>query len=139
MIKRIILFLLFASLIVLLITSVILQPNHKKLAETLTVKTDNITHLKITNLAGEYRTTTDPQQIQYLIDYLNTMTYKRLVDDQTAFMPTRTIIIYLFEGEKVDFIIPYGQEAMINRKVYQIEDGYIESNFLADFHDALLE
>ena len=111
--------------------------NNNSLKNTLSVNPENITEIKLTNFTGDYRSTTDSEKINRMIDHLSQAQYKRMLNDQTAYMPDRTRIIYLFEGDKVDFIIPYGKEAMITRKVYQVKDGQIDPEFLSDFYQEI--
>ena len=63
--------------------------------------------------------------------------YKRLSNDQTSYMPMLANIIYLTDGVNEDFIVPYGQEAMISYKVYQMKGGSIDQTYILDFYNSL--
>lgn len=111
----------------------------KKLTETLEVNPRNITSVTLssTGSKGQYRSTTDKDKIDSLIHYLNQVDYERLPDDQASYMPMKASIIYLYENDKVDFIVPYETGAMISHKVYQIKKGKIENTFLIEFYQLL--
>lgn len=111
----------------------------KKLTETLEVNPGNITSVTLssTGSKGQYRSTTDKDKIDSLIHYLNQVDYERLPDDQASYMPMKASIIYLYENDKVDFIVPYETGAMISHKVYQIKKGKIENTFLIEFYQLL--
>jgi len=106
-------------------------------SETITVKKDAITEIKVSNLSGEYRSLTDEEQIDSVIVYFNQFNYKRLVNDQTSYMPTRTIMIYLRDDNNENFIIPYGKEVMINHKVYQVKGGELDEQFLLMIYELI--
>lgn len=107
--------------------------------ETLTINSDQIDKIMISDLrkTGQYKTTTDPEKIEQFLRYFGQVTYTRLSGDQTAFMPTRAAIIYLYEGEKFNYIVPYETEAMIAYKVYKINDGQIDNQFLVEYYKSL--
>lgn len=111
--------------------------NEKGLVNTLTIKPEDITHISISNMKGDYKTTYDQEKINTFIYYLERLHYKRLRGDQSAYMPMKARMIYLYAGDTVDFIVPYKTEAMISYKVYQIHGGQIENAFLLDFYNSL--
>jgi len=45
----------------------------------------------------------------------------------------RTMTLRLHDGENTDLIIPYGQEAFINHKVYRIKKGTLEGETIYKF------
>lgn len=104
----------------------------KDLNEILTVQLDNITEISMTDLSGHQRHTKDPKQIKAFVNYLNQFQYKRLMNDQTAYMPNRTMTIDFYTGNEMDFIIPYGKEALISHKVYSVKNGTIEEDELIE-------
>lgn len=128
-------FLLF--IIIIIITS--LNINEKTLSETITVQPEKIDKIMISTQekTGQYKSTSNPEQINKIIDYFDQFTYTRLPDDQTSFMPKRATIIYLYEGDKPDFIVSYEKEAMIDHKVYKINHGKIENSFLNSYYHSL--
>jgi len=107
--------------------------------ETLTIQFENITEVKMSDLEGNYRSTTEPEIINKLIQHFNVFHYKRLVNDQTAYMPLKTRMIYLYEGDKVNFIIPYGKEVMIDNMVYQVKGGEIDEAVMQELYGSLEE
>lgn len=109
----------------------------KHLEDTLSIDLDSVSKIEISNLNGNYRTTTNHAEMNVLVDYLSQVQYDRLLNDQTAYMPMNTRIIYLYANDEIDFIITYGKEAMINQKVYQVKDGEINQEFLAEFYHSL--
>src|SRR5690625_6239179 len=117
-----------------------IQNNHysrKDFNEILTVQPENITEIRISNFSGHGRHTTDPEQIKDIFNYFNQFQYQRLRNDQTAFMPKRTMMINIYAGENIDFIIPYGKEAFINHKVYRVKNGVIEQDLLLEIFHSL--
>jgi len=88
---------------------------------------------------GEFKTTVNQADIDMLIDYFNQFKFKRLNGDQSGYMPMRASIIYIYTEEQADFIVPYGQEAMISYKVYQIKNGPVEQQFLIHFYNSINE
>lgn len=136
--KKIIL-LLIIFLLVMMISVSILHDNEKTLSETLTVQPEKVDKIMISSQEeiGQYKITTNPEQINRLIDYLNQVTYTRLSGDHTSYMPMKATIIYLYEQDKQDFIVPYETEAMINHNVYKINHGKIQNAFLIDYYQSL--
>lgn len=131
-----ILFLL--SLLFVYAASVGANNDKQHLQDTLSTDLAHISKVEISDFGGNCRITSNRAKIKELTDYLNRVTYDRLLNDQTAYMPMNTRIIYLYEDDKTDFIIFYEKEAMINQKVYQVK-GEIAQAFLADFYHSLPE
>lgn len=104
----------------------------KDLNEILTVELDNITEISITNLAAQQRNTTDPKQIEAIIKYLNQFKYQRLRNDQTTFMPDRTMTINFYADGEMDFFIPYGKEVLLTHRIYRVKNGIIEEDELIE-------
>lgn len=104
----------------------------KEFNEILTVQVDHITEISMTDLSGEERRTRNPKQIEAFIDYFNQFQYKRLRNDQTAHMPNRTMTINFYDGDEIDFIIPYGQEVFVSHKVYRIKRSTIDQDDLLE-------
>jgi len=46
-------------------------------------------------------------------------------------------IIYIYKEDDVDFIVPYGPEAMISYKVYQIKNGEVAKTFMIKYYHSL--
>ncbi len=112
----------------------------KEFTEILDIKEKEITKIIISSplQTGQQKITTKQDDFNMLIDYLNQFKYKRLIGDKTARMPMRASIIYIYQGEDVYFIVPYGQEAMIHYEVYQIKNGPIEDHFIIDFYHSIV-
>ncbi|MGM8365647.1 hypothetical protein ACLIBG_09205 [Virgibacillus sp. W0181] len=104
----------------------------KDFNEIMTVQLDNITEISMIDLSGEQRCTKDPKHIKAFVNYFNQFQYKRLRNDQTAFMPKRTMTINFDTGDDIDFIIPYGNEVFISHKTYSIRNGTIEQDELLE-------
>lgn len=113
--------------------------DEKSLADTLSIEPEKVDKIMISDLesVGEYKSTTDPDKIHQFINYLNQLSYTRLPADQTAYMPRKATIIYLYDQDKQDFIVSYETEAMIDHKVYEINHGKIENSFLSDYYKSL--
>lgn len=109
----------------------------KELDEILTVSFDDVTEISMTDLAGNERRTTNPEQIKTFLQYLDQFKYKRLMNDETTYMPMQTMSIYLYADEDIEFIIPYGKEALITHKVYSVKDGTIEQADLLELFNSL--
>lgn len=134
-------------LLIALIISLLLLANErsdyrvKSLEETVNIDLDTVTKVSLsypTSTDGVYHTTTDLDEIQLLLHYLNGAKYQRLNGDQSSYIPMRASIIYLYTPEeKSSFMVPYGKEAMIDYKVYQIVDGKIEKTFLQEYFHSI--
>lgn len=111
--------------------------SYKNLDEIMDVHPENVTRITLSNYTGDYRTTTDPDKIEEFVRHLKRLQYKRLSNDQTSYMPMLANIIYLTDGVNEDFIVPYGQEAMISYKVYQMKGGSIDQTYILDFYNSL--
>jgi|SRR5690625_284243 len=117
-----------------------IQNNHyspKDFTEVLTVHQDDITEIQIRDLSGQVHDTKNPEQIREILAYFNQFQYQRLRNDQTAFMPNKTMMISMQDDQQTDFIIPYGKEAMISQKVYRIKNGTIEQDVLLEMIEML--
>lgn len=104
----------------------------KDFDEIFILQLDDITELSMTNLSGQRRSTKDPEQILSFLNYFDQFQYQRLMDDQTAFMPKRVFSISFYAGDEVEFIIPYGNEALVTHKVYSVKSGEIEQEKLLE-------
>src|SRR5699024_8817124 len=113
--------------------------SEKDLDDILTVQQDAITEIQMIDLSGQMRYTKDSEQITSILHYFNQFQYKRLRNDQTAFMPDHTMMIHLYSGDEHDFIIPYGDEAMVSHKVYSIKNGVIKQDELLQIFQSLTE
>ncbi len=108
----------------------------KSFEETLEIHPDHVKKVSI-GVAGKYRSTTDREKIDELFHYLESVQYKRLVGDKTAYMPMNASIIYLYGDEHIEFIVPYNDEAMISYKVYKVKEGTITNAFIYEFYETL--
>src|SRR5690625_1485730 len=95
-------YLLLLLLMISMVQLIIMSHQHgeyreRDFSETLTIQFENITEVKMSDLEGNYRSTTEPEIINKLIQHFNDFHYKRLVNDQTAYMPLKTRMIYLYE------------------------------------------
>lgn len=137
--KRYFGFIIISALV--LAGTVILIQMHSDVAfsRTLTINPDKITKIVMEDpYEGTSRTTTDSDQIAAFIRHLDASRYKHLQGDQSAYMPMRAKIIYLYEGERSDFIIPYEREVMISRKVYYVKDpGALNETFADTFYESM--
>lgn len=79
----------------------------RKLSETLTIDFNSVTEIELSNLTGNYRSTNDKEVIHLILDYLSQAQYKRLINDQITYMPKRASIIYIYNNDQSNFIIPY--------------------------------
>lgn len=104
----------------------------KEFNEVLTVQVEHVTEISMTDLSGEERRTKHPKQIEAFIRYFNQFQYKRLRNDETAYMPNRTMTINFYDGDEIDFIIPYGQEIFVSHKVYSVKKSTINPDELLD-------
>ncbi|WP_163971513.1 hypothetical protein [Oceanobacillus halotolerans] len=110
----------------------------KNLADTFDINPKNITKLTLNiPYQNNYKSTTDKKKINAFIHYFNQVTYDRLRGDVTAYMPTKASIIYVYGNDKSDFIVPYEKEVMISHKVYKVENGVIENDFIIKFYNSL--
>lgn len=111
----------------------------KKISETLDIHFEDIEKITISSPlhVGQYKETMKQQDIDQFITYFDQFEYKRLLNDQTAYMPKKATIIYLYHGTHSNFIVSYENEVMVNHKVYQVIEGPIENNFLIHFYDSL--
>lgn len=105
------------------------------------VDLDQITKVSLNSTFhnSSFRSTTNQKEIEFLVNHLVEAEYKRLLDDKSSYMPERAGMIYLYENDKADFIIPYETEAMINHKVYRLKHSTIDNNFLEEFYSSLNE
>lgn len=134
------LFILYA--IILVVMAVIFQNSSyhsQSFSNTLTINSQTVTKITISSPVhvGQYKTTANKEKINELINYLSQFKYKRMLNDQTAYMPTQASIIYFFDDTESSFIIPYGNEAMISQKVYKVKNGDIEKDYLNDYYNSL--
>src|SRR5690625_5048382 len=111
----------------------------KHFSETMDVDVEEIDKIEISSPSrvGESKQTSKRSDLKKLIDYLDQFQYKRLNGDQTARMPMKASIIYIYIDDRIEFIVPYGPEAMITYKVYQIKEGPIENDFIAEFYEEI--
>jgi len=132
---------LFLAFILLLIIVALQYSDYrtKHFSETLDIEEEEITKIVISSPeeVGEYKTTTNREDIRQLLDYFNQIKYKRLIGDQTSYMPMQASIIYIYKEDDVDFIVPYGPEAMISYKVYQIKNGEVAKTFMMEYYHSL--
>ena len=111
----------------------------KHFSETMDVDVEEIDKIEISSPSrvGESKQTSKRSDLKKLMDYLDQFQYKRLNGDQTARMPMKASIIYIYIDDRIEFIVPYGPEAMITYKVYQIKEGPIENDFFAEFYEEI--
>src|SRR5690625_281595 len=132
---------LFLAFILLLIIVALQYSDYrtKHFSETLDIEEEEITKIVISSPeeVGEYKTTTNREDIRQLLDYFNQIKYKRLIGDQTSYMPMQASIIYIYKEDDVYFIVPYGPEAMISYKVYQIKNGEVAKTFMMEYYHSL--
>ena len=105
----------------------------------MTLKAEEINEIEMSDLTGNDRRTTDPEKISYILDYFDQVKYKRLVNDETAYMPAKAPILYLYGDDWTDFIVPYENEVMISYKVYQVKEGSIDPLMLEKIYHMLPE
>lgn len=105
----------------------------KSADEVLLSDENKITEVQLIDLSGKTHETNNPEVIKKVRSYLGEVEYVRLRNDQTFYMPMRTMTLRLFDGENTDLIIPYGQEAFINHKVYRIKKGTLEGETIYKF------
>src|SRR5699024_8431184 len=117
----------FISILQIIVLAIV---SYEELDEILTVNPDSILEIEITDFSSQVHSIKDPEQIREIVDYLNQFEYQRLVNDQTDYMPMNKMIVTVYDGQRSDFIIPYGNEALISHKVYQIRNGPIEPDVL---------
>lgn len=123
------LFILYAAILIVMVVTFQNSSYHSQsFSNMLTINSQTITKITISSPVhvGQYKITTDKEKINELINYLNQFKYNRMLNDQTAYMPTQASIIYFFDDKESNFIVPYGNEAMISQKVYKVKNGYIE-------------
>src|SRR5699024_7353134 len=96
------------------------EHSKKEFSEIVSVQPDNISKIQLTDLSNHKHQITNPKQMKQLINYFNQFEYQRHRNDQTGYMPIRTMMIYMDDGEQTDFIIPYGKEVLISHKTYMI-------------------
>lgn len=139
--KKTIFFLFSLSLVMLISLCMIFlfYPDEQSFDDTLTVSLDRIDKVVMSDLEepGIYKTTTDPREIRELTQYLDQVTYTQANGHDTGYMPTRAIIIYLFEQDEHNFIVPYEKEAIIAHNVYRVNQGTIDNQFLLEYYDSL--
>lgn len=140
--NRLIKSLLIMYVLILVIVGIAFQKSDykvKNFPETLDIHFEDIEKIMISSPlhVGQYKETMKQRDIEQFTTYFDEFKYKRLLNDQTAYMPKKATIIYLYHGSDSDFIVSYENEVMVNHKVYQIIDGPIENNFLIRFYDSL--
>ena len=136
---------IFVVLILTLMIGVIFLAVHlsedrtKQFTEIMDVKIDEIDKIEMSSpvKVGEYKRTSKRSDAEKLIHYLNQFQYKRLKGDQTARMPMKASIIYIYIDDRIEFIVPYGPEAMITYKVYQVKHGPVDEAFLVKFYEEI--
>src|SRR5690625_951231 len=107
--------------------------------ETLHINIESIEEVEMSNFDGNYVQTKQDEIIKDLINYLGDFQYKRLVNDETSYMPLKTRMIY-FHGEGMSsFMIPYGNEVMIDNRVYVVKEGPMEDDFFVSIYTELIE
>ena len=119
----------FLSILQIIVYAVL---SYEEFDEILTVNTDKVVEIEISDLFNQIHSTKDPEQIENILAYFNEFEYQRLLDDQTAYMPMNTMMINMYDGEQHDFIIPYGNEVLVSHKIYRIQNGPIEEDVLLD-------
>jgi hypothetical protein len=119
----------FLSIFQLIVYAVL---DYEEFEEVVTVDPEQVTEIEISDLSNQVHSTKDPEKIKNILDYLREFEYRRVPDDQTAYMPMNTMMINVYDGEQHDFIIPYGDEVLISHKIYQIPNGPIEESVLLD-------
>jgi|SRR5699024_1041675 len=107
----------------------------KDFDEVVNVEQDDISEIQIRDLAGIEHKTDNPEQIKEIIDYFDQFQYQRLRNDQTSFMPMKTMMINMEDSHQSDFIIPYDQEVLISHKVYRVKNGTIDQDMLLKMID----
>lgn len=107
--------------------------------ETLQVNIENIEEVEMSNFDGDYLQTKDNQIIISLINYLDEFQYKRLVNDETSYMPLKTRMIYIHDGNTSSFIIPYGNEVMIDNRVYVVKKGPMNEEVFANIYTNMID
>ncbi len=105
--------------------------------ETLQVKTDNIVEIEMSDFEGTYVSSEDPEVINETIDYFASRHYKRLVNDETSYMPLKTRMIYFREKNNTSYIIPYGSEVMIDHKVYSVKGEGMDESFFKHLYETM--
>lgn len=111
----------------------------KDFNEILNVGVDDITEMSMIDLSGKQRETKSSEHIEAFVSYFQQFQYKRLRNDQTAYMPNRTMSINFYADDEIEFIIPYGKEIFISNKVYYIKKGTIEQDDLLKMFRSLPE
>ena len=131
-------------LLILVISAIVLAVEFsdyrtKHFTETMDLDVDKIDKIEISSPSrvGESKRTSKRSDVKKLMDYLDQFQYKRLNGDQTARMPMKASIIYIYIDDRIEFIVPYGPEAMITYKVYQIKEGPVESDFIVEFYEEI--
>lgn len=119
----------------------------KDLKEILGINPNKITTITMTDPDSESESlgsTTNKEKIEEFINYLSKFKYKRKSEDAINIQklyPSRdgikTSTIFIYEDEKVAFIIPCGKEAMINNKAFKVIDGEIDFDFIIKFYDSI--
>jgi hypothetical protein len=141
--KRVIYFLVTTSIVFFigLFWLILFYPDELPLEDTLTVTLENADKVMISDLEeqGTYKTTTNPRKIKELVQYLDHVTYTPARGHETGYVPSRAIIIYIFEQGEHNFIVPYENEAIIAYNVYRVNKGIIDNQFLAEYYDSLNE
>ncbi|MFZ3578601.1 hypothetical protein [Virgibacillus sp. DJP39] len=127
----------FIILIALVLVSVI--NSQKEFEEILTGDTTDINKiiLDTPENKGKEHSTINEKKIQKLVSYFKQFNYEGF--DSTGFMPTRAGIIYLYIEKKVNYIVYYNDEVMVNGKVYEVKDGKIDEVFLLNYYRSLAD
>lgn len=108
-------------------------------AETLNINIESIEEIEMSNFDGNYVQTKQDEIIKDLINYLGDFQYKRLVNDETSYMPLKTRMIYFHDEDTSSFMIPYGNEVMIDNRVYVVKEGPMEDDFFGSIYTEMIE
>lgn len=104
--------------------------------DILTVDPEHVNKIELIDFSNQMHVVKDPQQIEAILDYFRQYEYQHHPDDQTAYMPKRTIMISLYDQKHTDFIIPYGKEVLVSHKVYSLANEGIDQDALLRLFDA---
>lgn len=109
----------------------------EKFTDTLAVDPGNITKLKLSMPDdSNYTTTTDSEKIEEFMQYFKSKDYKRIRGDEPAELPMSASMIYLYENEKTDFLVVFGDKVLISYKYYEIKGDMIDMAFLREFQQS---
>src|SRR5690625_4350158 len=82
------------------------KDSKKDFKEVLAVDQETILEIQMSDFSGNVHHTKDPEQIREILDYFNQFEYQRLRNDQTSYMPNKTMMISMYDEDQIDFIIP---------------------------------